>query len=244
MKTLQERIAEVPYWYHSIELPGGITTPGWAPLSAVHYRVPLDLRGKRVLDIGTWDGYWAFEALKRGAREVVAIDDFSDIANFMDLKKCPPWFTFDLCREALGYTEDQCKRIEMSVYDVANGELGRFDIVFCFGVIYHCRYPLLALDRISMVCDESLYVESATLDYYSAYQGGDVTARTYEDNHVVMEFYPGAQYAGGATNWWVPTLKCLAQMVRSAGFENVYAWPMTKTPDLLAKCRGFIRGDK
>ena len=33
----------------------------------------LDFRGKTVLDIGCWDGYWSFYAERRGAREVVAL---------------------------------------------------------------------------------------------------------------------------------------------------------------------------
>ena len=76
---IRRRVEEFPYRYHKIELPGGITTPGWAPMSVEAYKVPPDLSGKPVLDIGAWDGFWTFEALKRGAREAVAIDDFSDL---------------------------------------------------------------------------------------------------------------------------------------------------------------------
>ncbi|MBS0489277.1 MAG: tetratricopeptide repeat protein, partial [Proteobacteria bacterium] len=65
--SLQKQVAEKPFWYHKIELPGGIVTPGWAPLSRDAYRVPEDLTGLRVLDVGAWDGYWSFLALQRGA---------------------------------------------------------------------------------------------------------------------------------------------------------------------------------
>ena len=68
--SLAEKVAARPYWYHKIPLPGGIVTPGWAPLSAESYRIPADLTGKRILDVGAWDGFWTFEALRRGAREV------------------------------------------------------------------------------------------------------------------------------------------------------------------------------
>ena len=67
-QSLQQRVAAFPYWYHKIELPGGVVTPGWAPLDAESYRVPADLTGKRVLDVGAWDGYWTFEAMKHAAR--------------------------------------------------------------------------------------------------------------------------------------------------------------------------------
>jgi len=58
--SLQEQVSSFPYWYHRIQLPYGITTPGWAPLDAKAYGIPIDLTGKRVLDVGAWDGYWTF----------------------------------------------------------------------------------------------------------------------------------------------------------------------------------------
>ena len=124
---IKRQVDAFPYWYHKIELPGGVTTPGFAPLNADIYRVPADLTGKRVLDVGAWDGFWTFEALKRGAREVVAIDDFSDYLGSLDQSDRKAWENFDLCREALGYDETVCQRREFSVYDVSEEELGQFD---------------------------------------------------------------------------------------------------------------------
>src|SRR5687768_16495703 len=143
--TLQERVNAFPYWYHRIELPGGVVTPGWAPISPAAYQVPKELSGKRVLDVGAWDGYWSFEALKRGARQVVAIDDFSDFLGSIKQSDRKAWENFDLCREALGYDHERCQRHDMNVYDLTPDTFGRFDVVFFFGVIYHLRHPLLAL---------------------------------------------------------------------------------------------------
>ena len=70
-ETLRQQVAAFPFWYHKIELPGGIVTPGWAPISVPSYGVPENLTGKRVLDVGAWDGFWTFEALKRGATDFV-----------------------------------------------------------------------------------------------------------------------------------------------------------------------------
>ena len=67
-------VASAPYWYHRIELPG-TTTPGWAPIDEKAYRLPERFDGERILDIGSWDGYWSWYALQRGASYVVAIDD-------------------------------------------------------------------------------------------------------------------------------------------------------------------------
>lgn len=239
---LKAAIATFPYWYHRIELPGGVVTPGWAPIDARSYGVPADLSGLRVLDVGAWDGFWTFEAIKRGAREVVAIDDFSDFLGSLDERDRGGWATFDFCRDALGFDHQVCRRIEMSVYEVGELRLGRFDVVFCFGTLYHLRYPLLALDRLSAVCDRLIFIESAVLDDFSPYRGG--LGRGYPGGQMVMEFYPDDQYGRNRTNWWVPSLQCLGHMVRSAGFDRVEGWKLVQFPSSLANCRGFVRGEK
>src|SRR3954449_7800552 len=68
-------IEEVPLWYHTLELEPGIVTPGWFDLRSVVDLLPWpDVRGKRCLDVGTYDGFLAFELERRGAAEVVATD--------------------------------------------------------------------------------------------------------------------------------------------------------------------------
>jgi tRNA (mo5U34)-methyltransferase len=241
-ENIQEKISQFPYWYHKVELPHGIVTPGWAPLSKDDYRIPVDLSGKRVLDVGAWDGFWTFEALKRGAAQVVAIDDFSDYLGSLPKENRRAWQTFDTCREILGYSEFQCPRFDMSVYDIREETFGTFDVVFFFGTLYHLRHPLLALDRLSAVCRDEIYVESAILDDFSPYRGG--FGHGYPDGQMVMEFYPTSQYANNETNWWAPTLSCLGYLVRAAGFSKAEGWKLTATPDSIPQCRGFIHGQK
>lgn len=237
---LARRVEAMPYWYHRIELPGGVVTPGWAPHSAEAYRLPQDLSGRRVLDVGAWDGYWTFEALRRNARQVVAIDDFSDYLGKLDKRDRRAWETFDLCRDAFGYRADRCDRVEMSVYDVDESVLGRFDIVMFFGTLYHLRYPLLALDKLASVCDEAIFIESAILNDFSPYRGG--IGKGYDGQQYVAEFYPGDQYGGNDTNWWSPTLHCLAAMTVAAGFPHVQGWKLMENPQQVGHCRGFVAG--
>lgn len=240
-ENLQKKVDSFPFWYHRIELPFGIVTPGWSPINKEAYLVPGDLTGKRILDVGAWDGFWTFEALKRGAQQVVAIDDFSDfMGSDPSIRKA--WETFDLCKEAFGYSDEQCQRIDMSVYDVSKEQLGLFDIVFFFGTFYHLRHPLLALDKLAPLCTGEIYVESAVLDHYSPYNGG--LGCGFKDGQILMEFYPEKQYGSNITNWWVPTLDCLGLLVKSSGFPNVEVWELTKTPPGLPFCRGFVRGKK
>ena len=97
-EQLLEKISDFPFWYHKIQLPHGIVTPGWAPINSAAYQIPARLDGKRVLDIGAWDGYWTFEALRRGAKEVIAIDDFSDYLGALENRDRKAWETFDLCK--------------------------------------------------------------------------------------------------------------------------------------------------
>ena len=62
-------------WYHTIELPTG-PTPGEYDLRKSVNKLPFPptLEGRRCLDVGTHDGFWAFEMERRRAAEVVAID--------------------------------------------------------------------------------------------------------------------------------------------------------------------------
>ena len=102
------------------------------------------------------------------------------------------------------------------------------------------RHPLLALDKLSAVCDEAIFVESAVLDDFSPYRGGH--GHGYPGGQLVMEFYPTNEYGANETNWWVPTGHCLAAMVHAAGFPRIEVQLLTDKPKELAHCRGFVQG--
>ncbi len=125
-------------WWHSIDL-GDQVTPGVNTLERlqtywIDMRFPDDLRGKRVLDIGYWDGFFSFEAERHGA-EVVAVD-------------C--WRPPNLFKAHVALNSKVEFR-EMSVYEVSRRKLGTFDIVLFLGVQYHLRHPLLGLERVCEV---------------------------------------------------------------------------------------------
>lgn len=140
-------------WYHSIQLPGGEVIPGLQTLEQLRKRVaqfpiPQDLRGKRVLDIGAWDGWFSFEMERRGA-EVVAVDRTAQ-TRFLEAKRL------------LG------SKVEYRIADVLSltpAAIGTFDIVLFLGVLYHVKHPVLALERVcalsrDMVCVESFISEA------------------------------------------------------------------------------------
>ena len=72
---LAERVAEID-WFHSIELAPGLKTRGSDDTArrVDILQIPEDLTGKTVLDVGAWDGFFSFEAERRGAARVVALD--------------------------------------------------------------------------------------------------------------------------------------------------------------------------
>ncbi len=73
--SARDAAAQPKLWYHTIELAPGVVTPGWFDLRPIVAQLPWpDVRGKRCLDVGTYDGFLAFELESRGAAEVVAAD--------------------------------------------------------------------------------------------------------------------------------------------------------------------------
>ena len=63
-------------WFHRIDLGHGVVTRGEdeTQRKLATIRMPARLDGLSVLDIGAWDGFFSFEAERRGASRVVAID--------------------------------------------------------------------------------------------------------------------------------------------------------------------------
>ena len=126
-------------WFHTIDLGHGLVTPGsctpeYLELFMRNLQFPERFDGLRVLDIGAYDGFFSFEAEKRGAAHVTAVD-----VHPFDCR------SMKIAHDILG------SRVEyhhVSVYDLDPALLGTFDVVFFFGVFYHLRYPLLAFDHI------------------------------------------------------------------------------------------------
>ena len=138
-------------WWHSFELPDGSLIQGVCDLEGLKNRIaqfpiPLNLRGKRVLDIGAWDGWFSFEMERRGA-EVLAIDNWDN-----------PRF-----HEAKAMLDARVEYRQMDMYDLTPASVGRFDIVLFMGVLYHLKHPLLALERVCALATEMAAVDSFIL---------------------------------------------------------------------------------
>ncbi len=233
-RRLQEKVDAVPFWWHSIDLGHGVVTPGHK--SAQTLRAELDalalpdLRGKSVLDIGGWDGYFAFEAERRGAARVAVVDHYmwamdspgqqaywrrcmeQGIAprpyhetEFWHPDTMPGKRGFDLAREALGSAVED---FAVDFMDCDVDALGRWDVVLYLGVLYHMEEPLTALRRVAAVTNELAVVETEAFVLPGL------------EHEALWRFFPGAELNGDVSNWWAPNLTGLLGALRAAGFAS------------------------
>lgn len=204
-------IASIPTWRHRITI-GGHTTPGTEDTQAELVRLDIDrdLTGRRVLDIGCSDGAYSFECERRGAAEVIAIDDESSLlAGGVN--------GFTVARGLLGSDVQYHVR---DVDDLDPADLGTFDCVLFINVLYHLRNPMRALERINSVTKV----------------GGQMILKTYFQTDVrkwvkgrclgfdidprpKMWFYPSTELAGDPTNWFGPNRRGLEGLLAATGWE-------------------------
>jgi tRNA (mo5U34)-methyltransferase len=234
-EQLEEMATSAGFWFHSIDLGQGVVTKGVvSPRSLAgtldNIRLP-DLSGKTVLDIGAFDGFFSFEAERRGATRVVALDHYVwslDLPraheNWLDCKergavplqaeetpywqpdKLPGKRAYDIAHKALN------SKVETVVGDFMKMDLqklGLFDVVLFLGVLYHMENPLGALKRVASVTKELAIIETHA-----------IVTPGYEDLEL-CEFYSSNQMNGDVSNWWGPNLKALEGLCRAAGFSRV-----------------------
>lgn len=214
LERVEAEVRRLGPWFHDLNLHGVRTAPDhplgnflqhlWATVEPVF---PADMTGLSVLDIGCNGGFYSFQLARRGA-EVVGIDHDSRYL-----------------AQARFAAEVQGLDVELrqlEVYDVARLSR-RFDYVLFMGVLYHLRYPLLALDRVARLVEDTLVLQSMV-------RGPDWAGRRPEDapiSEIGMFDEPGFpgmyfiehSYAGDPSNWWVPNEAGLQGMIRSAGLR-------------------------
>ncbi len=211
-QAIARRVNEVDEWYHVIDLPHGVSTPGRADhRRQVHrYGLPDDMRGLRALDVASFDGFWAFEMERRGA-EVVAIDlgrwSQADLPLRL-LEQMRPeddrrtGAGFRVARDLLGSKVD---RREVSVYDLRPEDLGTFDLVFMSDLLLHLRDPQRALERLfPLVRPNGIAIIAEP--YNPDLEGfGETAVTQYVAYHSFV--------------WWIPSTTTLTFMLKVAGFE-------------------------
>ncbi|MDQ6804749.1 MAG: class I SAM-dependent methyltransferase [Actinomycetota bacterium] len=234
---LAGEVARYP-WYHTLELPDGVVTEGmFDHRPAVdRYLLPADLSGMRCLDVGTMDGFWAFEMERRGAREVLA----ADVGRVDDLDWPPLWRArveptldetkearFRLAHDALG---SSVQRIERSIYEL-DTDLGEFDLIFCGDLLVHLKDPITAIQRLRAICSGSAIVCNPVKRFRLGRR------RALAEFDGIDEF-----------QWWLLSEATLERMMQATGFAKVEVGPSFELPargagqwrGLRAVMRGFV----
>lgn len=231
-------------WFHCVDLPQGITTPGgrgWEGRRDL-FEYASRLSGKTVLDIGAMEGgdtfasedasaasvtaydvdhYLQYDLGSNAARSFVADKHREAVARgpegewaFLNAKR----FGFELCKAARG---SEAKRVTGTVYELDPTVHGMHDVTMCFGLLYHLRHPLLALDRIANVTNEVMLVNN------QIYSG--------PSPHHNAVLYHNDTWRGSYTNWFVPTYDAFLQMLSSSGFRRIEVISVSDT-SLAAAC--------
>jgi SAM-dependent methyltransferase len=209
---VERQVRAQPYFFHRIRIWEGLETPGWSDPEhekLPYFGLPNRMDGMRVLDVGCAEGFFSFEAERRGAAEVVAIDSFE-----------PSIERFNIVKFALGSKVNGFLR---NVYDLSPKTMGTFDLVMFFGVLYHTKHPWYALEKIASVCTGTLLLQTLVTD-----------EAQYRDLSLSW-FHPFGIESGPPENrqhdpsvFWVPTPECTRNLVRATGFvdvENVTSEP-------------------
>jgi tRNA (mo5U34)-methyltransferase len=195
------------YWWHCIELGDGRVTPGHKALDVLKAEAEVIFRhgveGRTVLDIGAWDGFFSFEAERRGAARVVAADKFCWDGGGIGSKRA-----FDFARRQL---RSKVESEVVDLFELAPEKLGRFDVVLFLGVLYHLKNPFGGLERAAAMTSDLLVVETVL---------GAEWVKT-----PVMQFHAGAALSNDPTNFFTPNVLCLQAMLRDIGFRRIEVSP-------------------
>jgi tRNA (mo5U34)-methyltransferase len=210
---LAARVAAVP-WYHTIEVAPGLATPGEYDLRRVAAKLPIpaSLEGQRCLDVGTHDGFWAFELERRGAAEVVAID-LDDLARLDWPGRSPApdpalaaagerkSAAFRVAYEAL---DSRVDRRSLSVYDLSPDAVGTFDFAVIGTLLLHLRDPVRALTAIRSVARRLLVNDVVSLKLCAQHPRTPVSR---------LLGRPGEPF------WWIPNAAALRAYAVAAGWH-------------------------
>ena len=194
-------------WFHSIDLGGGVVTPGDKSVDLLRAEAnaifgSLDLRGKSVLDIGAWNGNFSFEAKRRQAARVLATDHHCWTPEVKGRE------TFHMAKAALNLEIDE---LDIDVPDLTPDRVGQFDVVLFLGVFYHMPDPIRGLYNVAALTKEVAVVESH-LDLANV-------------ERPAMVLYPGSELNNDPTNWWGPNRQCMEALLRLVGFARIAYQP-------------------
>jgi len=205
-------------WYHTIDLGGGIVTPGFYDHRPYldYYGLPKDLHDRSTLDIGAASGFFTFELERRGAA-VTATElptwlahDFGPLYRpDLDPEQAERYLhgPFEFAHETLG---SHARRQLINIYDISPDTTGMFDLVFCGSVLLHLSDPVRALWRIQSVTREAAII-ATVIDTYGCEMSSPATCT----RSPCCGATSGAAISRPVTNW-LETLPRTATESRSS----------------------------
>jgi tRNA (mo5U34)-methyltransferase len=215
-EAVNDQIRDLAPWFHNLHLPDGEQTAPDHPLgdfpafkwAEIGSAIPEDLAGCRALDIGCNAGFYSFELARRGA-DVLAIDHD------------PHYLRQAEWARSLYDVPGDIEFRQMGVYDVADLD-EMFDLVLFLGVMYHLRYPLLALDIVASHTTSTLVLQTLTMPAGTPEGHTAPDIGIWERDRLLDENWPKMAFiehhlASDHTNWWVPTSGAVEAMVRTTG---------------------------
>lgn len=189
-------------FFHSFALPSGEQIAGRKSLAGLQaeadYVFQHGVEGRSVLDIGAWDGFFSFEAEKRGASRVLATDYFCWSG--------PGWGTkdgFDFVHRQIG---SKVESLDVDVFDLDPKALGTFVTVLFLGVLYHLTDRFGGLAKVAAMTRDHGVVETAS----------DMR----NTSEPVMRYYLGTEPGRDGSNFWAPNVPCLENMLREMKFKR------------------------
>jgi len=186
------------HFYHRVALPDGTMTPGTlCPVEMAHlYHLDTyDFKGKTVLDMATWSGGWAFYAESRGAKLVTGMD--------RTLCRCGGTEAFHLIKEEL---KSKVLYVEGNIYDMWRlVPAGSYDVVFCFGLLYHLSDPMFALRNCVHAAKRDIFIETVAREAETAY----------------LELLPPGAFWKDISNVYSPTTGWLKATMKHLGWDCV-----------------------
>ena len=196
-------------WFHTIDLGQGVVTPGMddSPSKLAWLRLPDDLTGRTVVDVGAGDGFFSFEAERRGA-EVLATDSYCWTgAGILDKGG------FDLPKAARNsHVAERTLRVE----EIPAAGLPLFDIVLFLGVLYHAPDPLGYLRAIRGITKGFAIIETHV--------------DLLDVDRAALAYYPADTLNGDGSNFFGPNPLAVHGMCKDAGFSRVETIPAAAPP--------------
>jgi len=230
------------YWYHTIDLPHALVTPGLydfrATVSAFHF--PEDMRGATVLDVGSATGFFAFEFERRGAKVVSvelpslgALDRFPGQSPEQAIGKIGQMIAPRSVAALDGYVkpltaEELYFYLVRGPFQFCHDLLGS-KVERCYASVYDLSPALLGVSGFDYVFVGDILVH--TLNPLQALAAAAALCRNTLILSQVMPEVAGGKpamlYVGGdepaadEVSWWWPNQACLVQLLKKLGFRDV-----------------------